>query len=75
MKYLYFERSTGEMIPVCQCEEKEVFKKISEYTHKLNSRYTIYYIRSWKHSDGSQVYDVGSHSEFFHLFDNPVKGE
>lgn len=75
MKYLYFERSTGEMIFVCQCEEEEVFGKISEYVHKINPSYTIYYIRSWDHSDGERIFDVGSHTEFFHLLDNPVKGE
>lgn len=66
MNNLYFKRSTGEMVLV----EKNVdnpIPKIKEYIKKLNPKYEIHYIRSWTREDGVTMYDVGSHTEFFHL--------
>ncbi len=42
----------------------EAFKKMHEFCEERN--FTIYYTRSWN-ADGMTIYDVGSHTEFFHL--------
>lgn len=70
--YLYFEHSDGSLSFVCECSEEEVGSRITEYVHKLNPGYKIYYTRAWRDDDGGIKYDVGSHTEFFLAYDAPL---
>ena len=65
---LYFISSTDEKVPVkLQLEsEEEVFPLIREFVHSKNPNFEIHYIRSW--GMDPVIYDVGSHTEFFHLY-------
>lgn len=67
MNNLYFERSTGEFVLVEKDIVDNPIPKIKEYVKKLNPKYEFYYIRTWNNGDKDIVYDVGSHTEFFHL--------
>lgn len=66
---LYFKRSTGEEVPVkLQLEtDSEVLFLIEEFVYSINPNFVIHYIRSW--GENPVVYDVGSHTEFFLLFE------
>lgn len=68
MYSLYFERSTGEKLPVkCQMEtDNDVFHLIKDFVHSKNPNFKIHYIRSW--GNNPVIYDVGSHTEFFYLY-------
>lgn len=69
---LYFERSNGEMVFISNSCEKCAEADIRDHVKKINPNYTIYYIRYWnsdKDSKFHRIYDVGSHTEFFHLID------
>lgn len=43
---------------------KVAFAKMNEFCDERN--FKIYYVRSWN-EPGRTVFDVGSHTEFFHL--------
>lgn len=43
---------------------KIAFQKMREFCEERN--FTIYYTRSWN-ATGKTIFDVGSHTEFFHL--------
>lgn len=64
---LIFENSYGEerVIAEPQSENAAV-----EYIHRFceERNFKIYYIRIWE-TNGRKHYDVGSHTEFFHLED------
>lgn len=65
---LYFIRSNGEKELVkSQLEtDKEVLTHIKNFIHSKNPNFQIYYYRTW--GTNPVVYDVGSHTEFFHLY-------
>jgi len=65
--YLYFEHSNGDLSFICECSKEEVDKKITEFVHSINPNYKIPYMRSWGSEDNFITYDIGSHTEFFHL--------
>ena len=63
---LYFENSSGteRLIASCVTGESEAVKIIKKFCKERN--FTIYYYRiSEKY--GVKTFDVGSHTEFFHL--------
>lgn len=65
---LYFENSRGERRPIAAPRtEKEAYEIIHAFCEERN--FKIYYVRTWKDEDGGNVYDVGSHTEFFYLYD------
>lgn len=47
-------------------DEREANVEMMDYIHKLNPSYEVHYVRSW--GEEPVIYDVGSHSEFFHLY-------
>ena len=66
---LYFENSNGVRRPIAAPRtEKEAYEIIHAFCEERN--FKIYYVRIWKDEDGAKVYDVGSHTEFFYLYDN-----
>lgn len=66
---LYFENSRGQRRVIAEPKtEKEAWKEINNFCEERN--FKIYYVREWKTEDGANVYDVGSHTEFFYLYDN-----
>lgn len=66
---LYFENSYGQRRVIAEPQtEAEAMKEIYKFCGDRN--FKIYYVRSWKESDGLQAYDVGSHTEFFYLDKN-----
>ena len=68
MMYLYFEHNDGSQTFVCECTEEQVFEKIKAFILTKNPKFKIYYIRSWFNEHQTAItYDVGSHTEFFHL--------
>ena len=65
---LYFENSYGERRVIAELEtEEEAMKEIYKFCEDRN--FKIYYARGWLTSDGAKAYDVGSHTEFFYLYD------
>lgn len=65
---LYFENSIGEKRIIAEPKtEKEAVKEIHKFCEDRN--FKIYYIRNWRNKEGFKVYDVGSYTEFFYLFD------
>ena len=65
---LYFENSRGERRIIAEPKtEEEADKEIHKFCSDRN--FKIYYIRNWRDDNGLKVYDVGSHTEFFYLFD------
>lgn len=66
---LYFENSYGERRIIAEPKtEEEANKEIHRFCEDRN--FKIYYVRTWRIPDGAKVYDVGSHTEFFYLYDN-----
>lgn len=70
MYSLYFVRSNKEKVLVKSGFEnsEEVFSLISEFVHERNPSFKIYYVRSWGNNPTN--YDVGSHTEFFELYED-----
>ena len=66
---LYFRNSYGESRVIAEPKTlEEANKEIHKFCEERN--FKIHYVRTWKNNDGAKVYDVGSWSEFFYLFDN-----
>ena len=65
---LYFEGSNGKRRIIA---EPKTHDDAWEYIHVFceERKFRIYYVRTWRNNDGLQVYDVGSHTEFFYLDD------
>lgn len=68
---LYFRNWSGNLREIASFEcfdesdaRSQAHQKIMEFCSERN--FTVYYIRMWN-ADGMTIYDVGSHSEFFHL--------
>lgn len=62
---LIFENSHGEERIIANPKtEKEAIKEIYKFCEERN--FKIYYVRIWE-SNNRKHYDVGSHTEFFHL--------
>lgn len=65
---LYFENSRGQRRIIAEPETRDdAWTEIHNFCEERD--FHIYYVRTWKTPDGAEVYDVGSHSEFFYLFD------
>ena len=63
---LKFENSAGVERVIAQViSEDEVFREIHKFLKEHNFR--SYYIRKM-YASGQIIYDVGSHTEFFHLY-------
>lgn len=70
---LYFENSRGERRIIAEPNTRDgALKAIHAFCEERS--FSIYYIRNWRVSDGADagadVFDVGSHSEFFYLFED-----
>lgn len=66
---LYFKDSRGNKRFVTEVNnESEAMEEIRAFCEERNFR--IYYVRIWENSEGAKVYDVGSHTEFFYLYDD-----
>ena len=66
---LYFKNSKGERRIIAKPETRDdAWKEIHKFCNDRN--FEIYYVRTWKTPDGTEVYDVGSHTEFFYLFED-----
>lgn len=70
---LIFENSYGkERVIAYPKNREEAIESIHAFVDECNIKRTdgkefrIYYIRSWEH-DGKTTFDIGSHTEFFHL--------
>lgn len=62
---LYFENSQGvERVIAEVANEEEAYKEINKFCEERN--FKIYYVRTWG-ANGRKTFDVGSHTEFFHL--------
>ena len=65
---LYFENSYGERRVIAEPKNRDdAWEYIHAFCEERNFR--IYYVRTWRNNDGLEVYDVGSHTEFFYLDD------
>ena len=65
---LYFKNSKGDKRLIAEPKTRE---DAWEYIHVFceERNFKIYYVRTWNTPDGAEVYDVGSHTEFFYLYD------
>ncbi len=62
----YFEASNGLTRPIATgVTEQEGLAAMNKFLEDHNFR--SYYTRSWQPEPGHTVYDVGSHTEFFHF--------
>lgn len=70
---LYFENKFGEMKLISATASSETaLQLIRNYISAINPNYKIYYTRYWnydKEGKFHRIYDVGSHTEFFHLIE------
>lgn len=66
---LTFENSFGKERKIASVsDEKEAFTEIHKFLKDHN--YKSYYTRSWLVDSDHKVFDVGSHTEFFHLYND-----
>lgn len=71
---IYFIRSNGSKILVSKGNtEEEIFPQIKAFILAKNPRFFIPYVRAW--GENPTVYDVGSHSEFFQVYNEDEKEE
>lgn len=69
---LYFQNSRGKRRKIAApLTEEDAIKIIHAFCEERN--FKIYYTRSWRAADGTKVFDVGSHTEFFYLDDSSNK--
>lgn len=65
---LSFENSQGVQRIIAEINSvEEAHRQIKRFLDDHNFR--SYYTRSWKPQSWHTVFDVGSHTEFFHLYD------
>ena len=65
---LYFENSKGKRRVIAEPQtEENAYEIIHAFCEERD--FAIYYVRTWRDSDGLKWYDVGSHTEFFILDD------
>ena len=66
---LYFENSRGQRRIIAEPETRDdAWKEIHNFCEER--KFKIYYVRTCITPDGAEEYDVGSHTEFFYLYDN-----
>lgn len=66
---LYFENSYGKRRIIAEPNtEEEAWREIHKFCEE--KQFHIYYARTCQAPDGAKCYDVGSHTEFFYLYDN-----
>ena len=61
---LYFKTRKEKRLISSPKDEDDALNNIYKFCEERN--FTIYYIRSWEEDD-CKIFDVGSHTEFFHL--------
>jgi len=67
---LEFLRHNGEVVKVgTPSTMQEVDSMIRDYVKSLNPSFKIPYIRTIEADEGTLLFDVGSHTEFFKLAD------
>ena len=65
---LYFENSMGKRRIIAEPQtDDEAWKEISRFCKDRG--FKIYYVREWNAEDGAKAYDIGSHTEFFYLYE------
>ena len=72
---LWFEDSNGDWRIIKDCQNSEdVYVAINDFIKRCNKnkpprqRFKVPYLRYWDDQDGMyRHFDVGSHTEFFHL--------
>lgn len=65
---LFFRNSQNELKLVGKPKtEEEAFQMLKKYLYELNPNYKMYYCRTYVTPEGTMIYDVGSHMEFFEL--------
>jgi bisphosphoglycerate-independent phosphoglycerate mutase (AlkP superfamily) len=66
MGTLYFIDSKDNKRKISErIAETEVYTAITKFISGINPNFRIYYVRTWKPSEKTVMYDVGSHTEFF----------
>jgi hypothetical protein len=65
--FLYFEHDDGHRSFITECDRENVFTPIYDFVKELNPNYKIPYVRIWGDNVKGYTFDVGSHTEFFHL--------
>ena len=69
LMYLYFQHNNETVSLVSQnATEENAFKLINADVEKRNPKFKVYYIRCWK-IKGHEIFDVGSHTEYYILTD------
>ena len=68
MKLMFKDSQDRERFVASVNTEQEAYKQMTDYVKSLNPNFKIHYVRSW--GENPKVFDVGSHSEFFHLYDS-----
>lgn len=64
---LYFENSRGQRRIIAEPQnEDEAWKEIHNFC--AERKFKIYYVKEHQTPDGATCYDVGSHTEFFYLY-------
>lgn len=65
---LYYEGADKRLIADNIKDKEEVWPLIREFIRSVNPTYIVYYTRVW--GTNPVFYDVGSHTEFFVLYEN-----
>jgi hypothetical protein len=65
---LYYEGADKRLIADNIKDKEEVWPLIREFIRSVNPSYIVYYTRVW--GINPVFYDVGSHTEFFVLYEN-----
>lgn len=72
---IYFENTTMRYKFVSEFEtEDQIWPLIkTDIEMRSNGKFKPDYIRSWAKEPNHIIYDVGSHTEFYHVFFNKTK--
>lgn len=63
---LYFVKGDKKRLLLKNCTEEEAFEEMKRFMKERHFKW--YYMRSHTTDDGVTIYDVGSYTEFFHLY-------
>lgn len=73
MYKITFENSLGEERQIGEVEkENEILLIINDFLTKHS--FKSYYTRIWSPEKGHTIWDVGSHTEFFHVYSKEYGG-
>ena len=71
---LYFKNTYGQRRVIAEPSSRvEAQKEMYKFCNDRS--FVIHYIRTWRDGDGLEVYDVGSHTEFFLLDDSETEND